>query len=77
LEKLNRWNEDNPQSALSVVMKKVQERMSAVSDVLESDVVQEALKLIPNAPFPAGFLVKNLVNVLVVGVVSTTPTMLN
>jgi hypothetical protein len=58
-------------------MKKVQERLSTVSDVLESDVVQEALGLIPNAPFPAGFLVKNLLNVLMIGVVSVAPLMLN
>jgi hypothetical protein len=70
LEELNLWNEDNPQNAVLVVMKKVQERLSAVSDVLESDIVQEALELIPNAPFPAGLLVKNLLNVLVIGVVS-------
>jgi hypothetical protein len=58
-------------------MKTVQERLSTVSDVLESDVVQEALGLIPNAPFPAGFLVKNLLDVLVIGVVSVAPLMLN
>ena len=51
-------------------MKKVQERLGQAIDVLESDAVQEALGLIPNAPFPAGLLVKNLLNVLVVGVVS-------
>jgi hypothetical protein len=53
-------------------MKKMQEKLSKLADLAESEVVKDAMKLIPNHPFPAGTLVKALVNVLVIGVVRSS-----
>jgi hypothetical protein len=50
-------------------MKKVQEKLSKVADMAESEAAKAAMELIPNDPFPAGTLVKGLVSVMVIGVV--------
>ena len=50
-------------------MKKVQEKLSKVADLAESEAAKAAMELIPNDPFPAGTLVKGLVSVMVIGVV--------
>jgi hypothetical protein len=50
-------------------MKKIMTRLSKIGTVLESQVVNEILEFIPNNPFPAGHLVKCLLNVLIIGVV--------
>jgi hypothetical protein len=50
-------------------MKKVQEKLSKVADLAESVAAKAAMEHIPNHPFPAGTLVKGLVNVLIIGVV--------
>jgi hypothetical protein len=70
LKKLHEWNVHEPQSTAIRVMKNVQEKLSKFADLAESEVVKEAMELIPNDPFPAGTLVKALLNVLVIGVVS-------
>ena len=50
-------------------MKKIQDRLSKIGTILESQVVKEILEFIPNNPFPAGHLVKCLLSVLIIGVV--------
>jgi L-cystine uptake protein TcyP (sodium:dicarboxylate symporter family) len=70
LKRLNEWNALQPQSTAISVMKKVQEKLSRFGDIAESEVVKEVMELIPNDPFPAGTLVKVLLNVLVIGIVS-------
>jgi hypothetical protein len=69
LQKLNEWNQEHSQETLNGVMKKIQARLSRVGTVLESPVGKEILEFIPNNPFPAGNLVKCLLNVLIIGVV--------
>jgi hypothetical protein len=69
-EKLNGWNREHPQLTLDGVMKKVQARLSKIDTVLESQVIEEILGVVPNNPFPAEHLVKCLSNVLIIGVVN-------
>jgi hypothetical protein len=52
-----------------IILKKVQEKLSKFADLAESEAVKGAMELIPHDPFPAGTLVKALLNVLVIGVV--------
>jgi hypothetical protein len=70
LKKLHEWNVREPQSTAMRIMEKVQEKLSKLADIAESEVVKEAMELIPDHPFPAGTLVKSLLNVLVIGLVS-------
>jgi hypothetical protein len=70
LKRLDEWNTHQPQSTVIHVMKKVQEKLGKLADLAESEVVKDAMELIPNDPFPAGTLVKALLNVLVIGIVS-------
>jgi hypothetical protein len=70
LKELDRWNNDNPESKLSVSIEKLQDKLTKVGTVVDSNTVQDLLKLIPDAPFPAGSLIRSLVNVLLVGIVS-------
>jgi hypothetical protein len=72
LRKLNEWNEGNSLMALNGLMKEIQTRLSKIGTSLESQVVIEILDFIPNDPFPAGHLVKCLLNVLIIGVVSNS-----
>jgi hypothetical protein len=50
-------------------MEKIQARLSKIGTVLDHQLVMEILEFIPNTPFPAGYLVKCLLGVLVIGVV--------
>jgi hypothetical protein len=69
LQKLNEWNLEHSQSTLNSVMEKIQSRISKIGTVLEYQVVKEILEFIPDTPFPAGHLVKTLLNVLIIGAV--------
>jgi hypothetical protein len=66
LQKLDEWNNRNPERTVMCVLKSVHDKL----DILESQSFQKALDLIPDSPFPAGHLVKCLVNLLLVGTVS-------
>jgi hypothetical protein len=70
LQKLNEWNREHSQETLNGVMKKIQAKLSKIGTVLESPVGKEILEFIPNNPFPAGHLVKCLLNILIIGVVN-------
>jgi hypothetical protein len=70
LKELDQWNNDNPESKLSVFAEKLQDKLTEVGTVIGSDTVKDLLKLIPDTPFPAGSLIRSLVNVLLVGIVS-------
>jgi hypothetical protein len=72
LQKLNEWNQEHSQETLNGVMKKIQARLSRAGAVLESPVGKEILEFIPNNPFPAGHLVKCLLNILIIGVVNNS-----
>jgi hypothetical protein len=72
LQKLNEWNRNNSQSSLDSVIKKIQDRLSKIGDVLESEIVSEILEFIPNDPFPAGQLVKCLLSVFMISVVGNS-----
>jgi hypothetical protein len=50
-------------------MEKIQSRISKIGTVLDYQVVKEIIEFIPNTPFPAGHLVKTLLNVLIIGAV--------
>ena len=65
LQKLDEWNRRNPEDTITHVLKRVHDKL----DILESQPFQEALDLIPDSPFPAGHLVKCLLNLLLVGLV--------
>jgi hypothetical protein len=71
LQALQKWNASKPESSLDEVMKKVQEKLSKVADLAESEMAKAAMEHIPNSPFPAGTLVKGLVSVMVIGVVGS------
>jgi hypothetical protein len=72
LKKLHEWNVHEPQSTVASVMKKMQEKLIKFADLAESEVVKDLMEFIPNDPFPAGTLVKALINVLVIGVVRSS-----
>jgi hypothetical protein len=74
LQKLNEWNRNNSQSSLDSVMKKIQDRLSKIGTVLESELVTEIMGFIPNSPFPAGQLVKCLLSVFMISVVGNSET---
>jgi hypothetical protein len=65
LQKLDEWNNRNPERTVMRILKSVHDKL----DILESQSFQKALDLIPDSPFPAGHLVKCLVNLLLVGMV--------
>jgi hypothetical protein len=67
LQKLDEWNNRNPERTVIRVLKSMRDKL----DILESQSFQKALDLIPNSPFPAGHLVKCLLNLLLVGMVSS------
>jgi hypothetical protein len=66
LQKLDEWNSRNPERTVTRVLKSMRDKL----DILESQSFQKALDLIPDSPFPAGHLVKCLLNLLLVGMVS-------
>ena len=65
MQKLDEWNRHNPEDTVMRVLKRVRDKL----DILESQSFQKALDLIPDSPFPAGHLVKCLLNLLLVGMV--------
>ena len=65
LQKLDEWNRCNPEHTVMRVLKRVHDKL----EILESQSFQNALDLIPDSPFPAGHLVKCLLNLLLVALV--------
>ena len=70
LKKLNHWSQEHSDASVSSVLKSIREKLDVVGATLGADGFKDLLKLIPDVPFPAGTLVRCLVNVLMLGIVS-------